>query len=98
MRAATDERPNPTYHCLFPSPPLPGEIPTCAEAGVLGALAEIMGSLVIIEVIRDIVGFGEDLVERPPMDDALSMRFDTVRYSWDETNPLTGRQRRDLQA
>jgi molybdopterin/thiamine biosynthesis adenylyltransferase len=73
-----DGRPNPTYHCLFPSLPLPGAIPTCAEAGVLGALAEIMGSLVIIEVIRDIVGFGEDLVERLLMDDARSLRFNTV--------------------
>ncbi len=81
-----DGRPNPTYRCLFPSPPPPGAIPTCAEAGVLGALAGVMGSLMAMEVIREIVGFGESLVGRLLMVDALSMRFDTVRYEWDEGN------------
>ena len=85
-----DGRPNPTYRCLFPSPPPPGAIPTCAEAGVLGALAGVMGSLMAMEVIREIVGFGESLVGRLLMVDALSMRFDTVRYEWDEGNPLSG--------
>ena len=85
-----DGRPNPTYRCLFPSPPPPGAIPTCAEAGVLGALAGVMGSLMAMEVIREIVGFGESLVGRLLMVDALSMRFDTVRYEWDEGNSLSG--------
>jgi molybdopterin-synthase adenylyltransferase len=56
-----------------------------------------MGSLMTMEVIREIVGFGEGLVERLLMVDARSMRFDTVRHLWDETNPLSGRQRRALQ-
>jgi adenylyltransferase/sulfurtransferase len=88
--AGPDGRPNPTYRCLFPSPPPPGAIPTCAEAGILGALAGVMGSLMAMEVIREIVGFGESLVGRLLMVDARSMRFDTVRYGWDETNPLSG--------
>jgi molybdopterin-synthase adenylyltransferase len=92
-----DGRPNPAFRGLFPSPPLPGAIPTCAEAGVLSALAGIMGSLMTMEVIREIVGLGESLVERLLMVNARSMRFDTVRYLWDETNPLSGRQRRALQ-
>ncbi|MBF9233715.1 HesA/MoeB/ThiF family protein [Microvirga alba] len=83
-------KPNPTYRCLFPSPPPPGAIPTCAEAGVLGALAGVMGSLMAMEVIREIVGFGESLVGRLLMVDARSMRFDTIRYGWDENNPLNG--------
>jgi molybdopterin/thiamine biosynthesis adenylyltransferase len=87
-----DGRPNPTYRCLFPSPPPPGAIPTCAEAGVLGALAGVMGSLMAMEVIREIVGFGESLVGRLLLVDARSMRFDTVRYGWDEGNPLSGSQ------
>jgi molybdopterin-synthase adenylyltransferase len=87
---APDGRPNPTYRCLFPSPPPAGAIPTCAEAGVLGALAGVMGSLMALEVIREIVGFGEGLVGRLLMVDARSMRFDTVRYGWDEGNPLNG--------
>lgn len=87
-----DGKPNPTYRCLFPSPPPPGAIPTCAEAGVLGALAGVMGSLMAMEVIREIVGFGESLVGRLLMVDARAMRFDTVRYGWDEGNPLSGYQ------
>jgi molybdopterin/thiamine biosynthesis adenylyltransferase len=85
-----DGRPNPTYRCLFASPPPAGAIPTCAEAGVLGALAGVMGSLMAMEVIREIVGFGESLVGRLLMVDARGMRFDTVRYGWDEANPLSG--------
>jgi molybdopterin-synthase adenylyltransferase len=85
-----DGRPNPTYRCLFPSPPPPGAIPTCAEAGVLGALAGVMGSLMAMEVIRETVGFGEGLVGRLLMVDARGMRFDVMRYGWDETNPLNG--------
>src|SRR3954468_1492775 len=88
-----DGRPNPTYRCLFPSPPPPGAVPTCAEAGVLGALAGVMGSLMAMEVIREIVGFGEGLVGRLLMIDARSLRFETVRYAWDETNPLSGTRR-----
>jgi adenylyltransferase/sulfurtransferase len=88
-----DGKPNPTYRCLFPSPPPPGAIPTCAEAGVLGALPGVMGSLMAMEVIREIVEFGESLVGRLLMVDARAMRFDTVRYGWDEGNPLSGSQR-----
>jgi molybdopterin/thiamine biosynthesis adenylyltransferase len=86
-----DGLPNPTYRCLFPSPPPEGAMPTCAEAGILGALAGVMGSLMALEVMREIVGFGEGLVGRLLLFDARAMRFETVRYGWDEANPLTGR-------
>jgi adenylyltransferase/sulfurtransferase len=85
-----DGSPNPTYRCLFPAPPPPGAVPTCAEAGVLGALAGIMGSMMAMEVIREIVGFGDGLVGRLLMVDALAMRFDAIRYEWDPANPLNG--------
>ena len=85
-----DGRPNPTYRCLFPDPPPSGAIPSCAEAGVLGALAGVMGSLMAMEVIREITGFGEGMVGRLLMVDARSMRFDVMRYGWDEGNPLSG--------
>jgi len=88
-----DGRPNPTYRCLFPDPPPPGAIPTCAEAGILGALAGVMGSLMAMEVIREITGFGEGMVGRLLMVDARSMRFDVMRYGWDEGNPLSGGNR-----
>src|SRR5208282_353266 len=85
-----DGRLNPTYRCLFPEPPPPGSVPACAEAGVLGALAGVMGAMMALEVIREIVGFGEGLVGRLVMLDARAMRFETLRYAWDPANPLTG--------
>jgi adenylyltransferase/sulfurtransferase len=87
---AADGRPNPTYRCLFPEAPPPGTVPTCAEVGVLGAMAGVLGSMMALEVIREIVGFGEGLVGRLVMVDARSMRFETLRYSWDAANPLSG--------
>ncbi len=85
-----DGKPNPSYRCLFPEPPPPGTVPACAEAGILGALAGVTGSLAALEVIREIVGFGEGLVGRLLMLDARAMRFETLRYSWDPANPLSG--------
>ena len=87
---APDGAPNPTWRCLFPEAPPPGTVPACAEAGVLGALAGLMGSMMAIEVIREIVGFGEGLVGRLLVVDALSMRFETLSYAWDPENPITG--------
>jgi adenylyltransferase/sulfurtransferase len=84
-------RPNPTYRCLFPEPPPAGTIPTCAEAGILGALAGVAGSLAALEVIRAIVGFGAGLVGRLLMIDARGMRFETLSYAWDPGNPLSGK-------
>ena len=61
---------NPSYRCLFPEPPPPGMVPACAEAGILGALPGIVGAMMALEVIREIVGFGEGLVRRLLMIDA----------------------------
>ncbi|AZG78115.1 HesA/MoeB/ThiF family protein [Methylocystis rosea] len=85
-----DGGPNPTYRCLFPGPPQAGEIPTCEEAGVLGALAGIVGAMMALEVVREIVGFGEGLVGRLLLIDARGMRFETIRYAFDPENPLSG--------
>jgi molybdopterin/thiamine biosynthesis adenylyltransferase len=82
--------PNPTYRCLFPEPPPPGSVPDCATAGVLGALAGVLGALMALEVMREIIGFGESLVGRLLLVDALSLRFASVSYGWDEANPLNG--------
>ncbi len=81
---------NPTYRCLFPEPPPPGTVPTCEEAGVLGALAGAMGSMMALEAIREIVGFGESLVGKLLMLDARNMRFETLRYARDPLNILNG--------
>ena len=89
--AGADGKPNPTYRCLFPEPPPAGTVPACAEAGILGALPGVLGSLMAFEVIREIVKFGEGLVGRLLMIDALAMRFETLRYAWDPANPLSGK-------
>jgi adenylyltransferase/sulfurtransferase len=83
-------QPNPTYRCLFPEPPPEGTIPACAEAGILGALPGVLGSMMALEIVREIVDFGEGLVGRLLMVDARDMRFETTRYAWDPGNSLSG--------
>ena len=63
-------------------------------------MAGVLGSLIALEVIREIVGFGEGLIGRLLMLDARSMRFETLRYGWDPANPLSGEHPRieDLSA
>ena len=88
--AAADGTPNPTYRCLFPEPPPDGLLPTCSEAGIVGALVAVIGSLQAMEAIKEIAGIGEGLVGRLLLYDARSVRFETVRYAWDPDNPLNG--------
>lgn len=90
FETGADGGPNPTYRCLFPEAPPAGTVPACAEAGVLGALTGIVGAMMALEVMREIVGFGEGLVGRLVLFDALAMRFETLSYGWDRDNPLNG--------
>jgi adenylyltransferase/sulfurtransferase len=85
-----DGRPNPTYRCLFPEPPPDGLLPTCAQAGIIGALTGIIGSLQAMETIKEIVGIGRGLVGRLLLYDASEARFEIIDYRWDPTNPLNG--------
>jgi molybdopterin-synthase adenylyltransferase len=85
-----DGKPNPTYRCLFPEAPPPGTAPSCEEAGILGALTGVVGAMMALEVLREIVGFGEGLVGRLLLIDTRAMRFETLRYAWDPDNPLSG--------
>lgn len=82
--------PNPTYRCIFPEAPPDGLLPTCAEAGILGALVGVVGSLQALEVIKEIVGIGDGLVGRLLLYDARAARFETIRYAWNPANPLNG--------
>ena len=80
----------PCYRCLYPDPPPPGEVPSCAEAGVLGVLPGIVGSLQAIEAIKLIVGFGESLVGRLLMIDTTDMSFRTLKVRRHESCPVCG--------
>lgn len=74
------ENDNPRYQDLFPKPPPPGAVPTCAEAGILGAIAGVIGSLQATEIIKLITGAGEPLIGRLLLYDALESRFDQMKY------------------
>ncbi|KRB26220.1 MULTISPECIES: molybdopterin-synthase adenylyltransferase MoeB [Mesorhizobium] len=76
-----DGKPNPGYRDLFPEAPPPGLVPSCAEAGVLGALTGVVGTLQAMEAIKLITGIGEPLVGRLLLYDALAARFETIRYA-----------------
>jgi adenylyltransferase/sulfurtransferase len=78
------------YRCLFPTPPPPGEVPSCAEAGVLGALTGIVGSIQATEAIKQIVGIGDALAGRLLLVDALGMEFRIVKVRRNPKCPLCG--------
>ena len=81
FREGPDGRKNPGYRDLFPTRPPEGLLPTCAEAGVLGALPGVLGSLQALEVIKLIAGVGEPLIGKLLLFDARSMRFETIAYA-----------------
>ena len=78
------------YRCLFPSPPPPGMVPNCAEAGVLGALTGLVGSIQSTEALKLLLGIGESLSSRMLLIDALSMSFREVRLKRNTACPLCG--------
>ena len=78
------------YRCLYPTPPPPGMVPSCAEAGVFGVLPGIIGSMQAVETIKLILGLGEPLVNKLLIFDALAMDFRTVKLRRDPNCPLCG--------
>jgi adenylyltransferase/sulfurtransferase len=83
----------PCYRCLYPEPPPPGLVPSCAEGGVLGVLPGIVGSIQALETIKLILGTGEPLVGRLLLFDALSLRFREMKLRRNPGCPLCGTQR-----
>lgn len=81
---------NGCYRCLFPSPPPPGAVPSCAEAGVLGALTGLVGSIQAIETLKLLLNIGESLSSRLLLIDGLSMDFRTVKIRRNPNCPLCG--------
>ena len=82
----------PCYRCLFPQPPPPGTVPSCAEGGVFGALPGIVGSIQATEAIKLITGMGDPLIGRLLIFDALEMDFQTVKVRWDADCPVCGKE------
>jgi len=87
---APDGSPWPTYRCLMGELPPRGLFPACEEAGILGALPGILGSMQAMEVIKEILAIGDSLAGRLLMYDALATRFYETGLAWNPDNPLTG--------
>jgi sulfur-carrier protein adenylyltransferase/sulfurtransferase len=81
---------SPCYRCLYPEPPPPGEVPSCAEGGVLGILPGLVGLIQATEAIKLILGKGESLVGRLLLFNALEMTFDTLRIRRNPKCPVCG--------
>jgi molybdopterin/thiamine biosynthesis adenylyltransferase len=81
---------NGCYRCLFPEPPPPGEVPSCAEAGVLGMLPGLVGSIQATETVKLIMGIGESLSGRLLLIDGLDMDFRIVKVRRNKDCPLCG--------
>lgn len=84
--------PHPCYRCLFGAPPAPGSIPSCAEAGVFGAVAGAVGTLQAVEVLKEIMGIGEGLSGTLLLYDGLHADIRRVRVPRDPACPLCGDQ------
>ena len=80
----------PCYRCLYPEPPPPGLVPSCAEGGVLGVLPGIVGTIQATEAIKLIIGVGEPLIGRFLIFDALRMRFRELKLRRDPECPVCG--------
>src|SRR5580698_7599156 len=80
----------PCYRCMFPEPPPPGMVPSCAEGGVLGVLPGIIGVMQAIEAVKLIIGIGEPLIGRLVNFDALKMEFREFKIRKDPSCPICG--------
>jgi adenylyltransferase/sulfurtransferase len=81
---------HPCYRCLYPEPPPAGLVPSCSEAGILGAVSGVLGTLQATEVLKEILGIGDSLAGRLLIWDALAARFRTIRLRRDPACPACG--------
>ena len=86
------DKETPCYRCLFPSPPPPGTVPSCAEGGVFGVLPGVIGAIQATEAIKLITGEGQTLEGRLLLYDALHMDFQEVKIRWDADCPVCGKE------
>jgi adenylyltransferase/sulfurtransferase len=85
-----DAKQGPCYRCMFPEPPPPGLVPSCAEGGVLGILPGTIGTLQATEAIKLILGIGEPMIGRMLLYDALNMSFDMIKIRKNPKCPVCG--------
>ncbi len=85
-----DGRERPCYRCLYPAPPPAGQVPSCAEAGILGALAGVMGTLQATEVLKELLNTGDSMAGRLLIYDGLGTAFRTLKLPRDPGCPLCG--------
>ncbi len=83
--------PHPCYRCIFPEPPPPDAIPSCAQGGVLGAMAGVMGAMQATEVLKEILGIGTSMSGRFLIHDGLAGKFRTVKVNPDPSCALCGK-------
>jgi molybdopterin/thiamine biosynthesis adenylyltransferase/rhodanese-related sulfurtransferase len=83
----------PCYRCLYPEPPPPGMVPSCAEGGVLGVLPGLLGIIQATEVIKLVCGIGQPLIGRMLLVDALAMKFQELKLKKDPACPVCGTNR-----
>jgi molybdopterin/thiamine biosynthesis adenylyltransferase len=90
-----DDAPTACYRCIFPKAPPADLVPRCEEAGILGALAGVMGSLQTTEVLKELLGLGESLAGRMLIYDALNTGFHTINVPWNPHCGVCGTTARD---
>ncbi len=89
---ATFKPGGPCYRCIYPAPPPLGQIPTCSQAGVLGAVAGMLGTMQANEVLKEILGIGEGMSGKLLIVDALTMTFRSVKVRKDPHCPVCGHE------
>lgn len=87
----------PCYRCMFPEPPPPGLVPSCAEGGVLGILPGTVGTMQATEAIKLLLGIGEPMIGRMLLYDALEMSFQTIKVRKDPNCPVCGIPKADIE-
>lgn len=90
-----DDAPTACYRCIFPEAPPADLVPRCEEAGILGALAGVMGSLQTTEVLKELLGLGKSLTGRMLIYDALNTGFHTINVPWNPDCDVCGTNARD---
>lgn len=90
-----DDAPTACYRCIFPEAPPADLVPRCEEAGILGALAGVMGSLQTTEVLKELLGLGKSLAGRMLIYDALNTGFHTINVPWNPDCDVCGTNARD---